>query len=503
MRVAIGGIVHETNTFAVASFGTTTVGSFAIARSEEMLGARGTRTFIGGMLAGAEAAGHEVVPIFHANAQPSGTIEAGSYRAMRAELVSGIAAAMPIDAVVLDTHGAGVVEGIDDLEADLGAEIRTVIGPDTPLLTTLDLHGNITSEMAGIFDLMLGCYDYPHIDMYECGIEAIDAVPRLVSGKWNPTTHVERIPFLVPTSTTDEEPAKGIRQRCLDAQREPGVLRATFFHGFPYTDIPEAGASVVVTTNNDPALARSLARRIATEIWDRRADFTRESRSPEIALRQAMRVVADRGGPVVVNDTADNPGAGAPGDSTHVLRALIELNPDRACFGYIFDPDVARQAHQAGAGATIDVMLGGKHDELHGSPLQLRVYVKALTDGRFVYTTPMLGGARANYGPMARLQVGGRDGLDVLVGSRRSQVFDREVFTLNGIDVNTRDLIVLKSSQHFRAGFASFAKDIVSADSPGLSTLRIENFVYHRLDGPRYPLDPGIGWSPGASDTNV
>ncbi len=496
MRIAIGGIVHETNTFAVASFGTTPSGSFRISRGDAMFQSRGTRTFVGGMLAAAEAAGHEVVPIFHADAQPSGTIEADSYRSMKSELLAGLADALPVDAVVLDTHGAGVVDGIDDLEADLGAAIRLIIGPDVPLLTTLDLHGNISREMAAVYDLMLGCYNYPHTDMYECGIEAIEAVPYLVSGEWKPTTHVERLPFFVPTSTTYQEPAKGVRERCLEVANDPGVLRATFFHGFPYTDIPHAGASVVVTTMNDPALARATAHRIAGDIWSRRTEFAKESLSPDIALRQAMRVVTERGGPVVVNETSDNPGAGTPGDATHLLRALIDLNPERACYGYIFDPDVARQAHQAGVGATIDIALGGKHDELHGEPLDLRVYVKALTDGRFVYTTPMQGGAKANYGPMARLQIGGRGGLDVLVGSRRSQVFDPEVFILNGIDVTTRDLVVLKSSQHFRAGFSDIATGIITADSPGLSTLRMENFVYRRLDGPRYPLDPAMDWSP-------
>ncbi len=489
MRIAIGGIVHETNSYAVDSFGLTAMDSFFVRRGERILRYADTRTFVGGMIAGAQAAGHELVPVLHAFAQPSGTIEADTYRLLRTELVEGIEAALPVDAVVLDTHGAGIVEGIDDLEADLGAAIRTVIGDDVPLLTTLDLHGSITDEMNEVYDLMLGVYDYPHVDMFERGVEAIEAVPKLVSSEWKVTTAVERLPILLPTSTTDIGPAADIRQRCLEAANEPGVLRCTFFHGFPYTDIPQAGASFVVSTDDDPDLAKAVARRLATEVWERREEFRNESLTPAIALRRAMDVVASRGGPVVVNDTADNPGGGTPGDATHVLRALVEANPPRSCFAMIFDPAVAAAAHEAGPGSVLAVSLGGKHDDLHGAPLELDVYVKCVTDGRFVYTSPMMAGVVADYGHSARLQVGGRDGLDIIVVSGRSQVFDRGVFALHGIDVETYDLIVLKSSQHFRAGFSDLATEIITADSPGLSTLRVENFDHGRADGPRWPID--------------
>jgi microcystin degradation protein MlrC len=496
MRIALGGIVHETNTYAVESFGLTTMESFDVSRGAAIRRHIDGRTFVGGMLTAAVAANYEIVPTLHAVAQPSGTIEASTYQALKAELVEGIAAALPVDAVVVDTHGAGIAEGVDDIEADLGAALRAVIGSDIPLITTLDLHGSITAEMNDVYDLMLGVYDYPHVDMFERGVEAIEAVPKLLSGEWVPTTHVERLPMLVPTSTTLAAPAQDIRQHCLDVQNEPGVLRGAFFHGFPYTDIPQAGASVVVTTNNDPALARKMAQRIAAQVWDRREEFRLESLSSDIALRQAAQAVIEHGGPVVANDTADNPGAGAPGDATHVLRALIEAAPDRACFGYVYDPGVARQAHESGAGSTMQVSLGGKHDELHGAPIDLHVYVKSTTDGRFVYTSPMLAGVPGNYGPMARLQVGGRDGLDILVGSRRSQVFDAEVFTLHGIDVTAYEIVVLKSSQHFRAGFDHLATGIITADSPGLSTLRVENFDHPRVDGPRWPIDPAAEWVP-------
>jgi hypothetical protein len=179
MRIAIGGIVHETNTYAVESFGMTGLDDFDVRRGDGVLRFEGTRTFTGGMIAAGREGGHDLVPVLHAFAQPSGTIEAGVYRMLADELVAGIRDVLPVDAVVIDTHGAGIVDGIDDLEADLGAAIRAVIGPEVPLLTTLDLHGSITEEMNEVYDLMLGVYDYPHVDMYERGVEAVEAAVRI------------------------------------------------------------------------------------------------------------------------------------------------------------------------------------------------------------------------------------------------------------------------------------------------------------------------------------
>ena len=496
LRIVLGGLSHETNTYAVGCFGLTKLEDFAISRGDQIVERhRGTRTFIGGMLDAAEALGATVVPTTYAITQPSGTIAREAFEALRDEILAGIGdalAAGPVDAVALDLHGAGVVDGIDDLEGELGGSIRELVGPDVPIVAPLDLHGNITERMAEVLDLMLGVHYYPHTDMYERGVEAIEAIPRLRSGELQPVTHVEHLPMLLPTSTTDFGPAKVVNELCWSLEREPGVVDCTFFHGFPFTDTPQAGAHVVVTTNGDRALAERTAKRVAAHIWEHREDFRAETETPEIALRRAAAIAAEKGGPVVVNDTADNSGGGAPADGTHVLRALLDAPPaGPAVFGFLYDPEVATAAHQAGVGATIDVRLGGKHDDLHGAPLALRAYVKALTDGRFTYSTPMLRGVAANYGPMARLQVkAGGSTVDVLVGSARSQTFDVEVFLLHGIDVTRYDVVALKSSNHFRAGFSHLATEIVTADSPGLTTQRTEVFERQRASGPLWPKDP-------------
>lgn len=493
MRIAVGGIEHETNTYATESMGPTSLDDFQQLRGDAIWEVSGTRTFVGGFLSAIEEAGHEAVPLFWAWAGPSGIIEAGTYDALKAEFIERLEAAMPVDAIAVSMHGAGVIEGIDDLEADFAAAIREVVGDDVPIVVPLDLHGNITTAMGQRIDLMLGVQEYPHTDMFERGVEAIATLPDLVSGALQPTTHVERLPLLLPTSTTDAGPAADIRDLCLAAERQPGVIDVSFFHGFPYTDVPATGASIVVITNNDAALARKISADIASAVWDRRRDFITESLTPDVSIELATQALASTGGPVVINDTADNPGGGTPGDGTHLLSAMLTADVEGSCFGFIFDQTTAEIAHSAGVGATIDVRLGGRHGPLHGEPLDVTAYVKALTDGRLVYTSPMVAGVRANLGKSARLTIGN---VDVIVTSRRNQTFDAEVFMLHGIDVTRRSIIGLKSSQHFRAGFRDLASAIITADSPGLTTLDVNVFEHPAADGPLWPLDPHLEWEP-------
>lgn len=491
-RVGIGGIVHETNTYATETFGPTGLDAFHATAGERLVrNHRGTRSCIGGMLDAADELGAEVVPLWWAAAEPSGTIERSAYEAMRDQLVTAIRSALPLDALALDLHGAGVMGEADDLEADLGRAIRNVVGPDLPIVVTLDLHGNISDEMAELYDVMLGYHLYPHTDMWERGDESLRLLPALLDGSLHPTAHVEHLPILLPTSTTDPGyPAAEMNEVCRRLEERPGVVDVTVFHGFPFTDIENVGVHVVVTTDGDAELARAVGAEVGGWVWSNRERFRLESPTPDQAVRLAL--AADTtGGPVVINETSDNPGGGTPGDGTHLLRALLEAEPGvPVVFGFLCDPDVAGAAHRAGVGATIDVRLGGKHDELHGLPVEATVYVKALTDGRFTLRA-ISEGTRVNLGRSARLVVGGRSGaVQVIVVSHRSQTFDEQVFLLHGIDVTRYAVVALKSSNHFRAGFRDVASQIITADAPGLTTNRVEVFPHTRASRPLWPQDP-------------
>jgi microcystin degradation protein MlrC len=457
-----------------------------VRRGDRLLRSRGTATFVGGFLDACDELGAEPVPTLWAWANPSGTITAEAYATLRDELLERLAAVLPVDGVALELHGAGVVDGIDDLEGDLGAAVRTLVGPAVPIVAALDLHGNITDRMVDAFDAIFGNQLYPHTDGHERGHEAVSAIPRILDGTWSPTIHVEHLPMLLPASTTDPgEPAAEVNERCRAVEQRPGVIDCTVFHGFPYVDVPHVGVHVVVTTDGDRASAEAWAREVGAWIWEHRERFRKESHSPESAVLTAGKLAAEGTRPVVINETCDNPGGGAPGDGTHLLRAMLDADLQDAAFAFVADPEVAAAAHRAGVGARLEVRLGGKHGDLHGPPIDLAAEVRTLTDGRIVLQH-MLRGVPIDLGPSARLRCGG---VDVIVTSEPFQTLDAEVFLLHGIDVTRCSVVGLKSSQHFRAGFAHLAGANLTADAPGLTTNQVEVFDHPTAPQPLWPRD--------------
>ncbi len=483
-RIGIGEIAHETNTFCAEPTSVAPFKRYQWQHGEAIVAAHaGNRSYVGGMLDMAGSLALDAVPIFCTMAYPSGTITAAAYEEMLGELLGGIARAMPLDAVCLSLHGAGVAEGVDDLEGAILARVRQLVGPTVPIAVALDLHGNITQEMVRAADGLFGTNFYPHTDSYDRGAEAITFLQRLLKGEIAPTSYLEQLPMAIPTCSTDLEPGKRLNGLTWEWEARPGVLDCTIFHGFAYTDVPAVGMSVLAMTDNDPALAREAAQDVARAIWAAREEYRPNSLTPAEAIVAALAV---EGWPVVINDTSDNPGGGSPGDSTHLLRAMLDAGLRDACYAFIYDPSTAALAHDAGIGATIRVRLGGKTDTLHGTPIEAEAYVKTLTDGRFRLTTPMGRGMATDLGPSARLQIGG---IDIIVASERNQVLDDEVFLLHGIDVRRRKIVALKSSAHFRAGFTHLAAAIITADAPGATTLHLENFTHHRIRRPIWPLD--------------
>jgi microcystin degradation protein MlrC len=484
-RIAVGEIAHETNNFCADPTPVEVFKHFQWLHGDELVTAHaGNRTYVGGMLNRATELGLTTVPVFGTMAYPSGTITAAAYAEMLGELLGGLRRALPVDAVCLALHGAGVAEGVDDLEGDVLARVRELVGPGVPIAVTLDLHGNLTEEMVRHTDGLFGTMFYPHTDMYERGGEAIDFLVKKLRGEISPVMHLERLPQMITTCSTDLEPGKRLNGRCAEWEARPGLLDCTIFHGFPYADVPPVGMSVVAIADGDAALAREAARDVARAIWEAREEYRPRVLSPQEAIAEALAI---EGGPVVINDTSDNPGGGSPGDSTHLLRAMLEAGLTDACYAFIYDVQTAALAHEVGVGQRVRVRLGGKTDTVHGAPIEAEAYIKALTDGKFRYTTPMGRGLAVDLGPMARLDIGG---IDVLVASERNQVLDDEVFLLHGIDVRREKIVALKSSAHFRAGFTHLAKAIITADAPGATTLRFERaFTYSRVRRPIWPLD--------------
>lgn len=488
-RVAVGGLFHETNQYVESP---TTLKDFYVVRDDEVFSGRMStgRTCLGGMLEAARDLGALPVGTLWASAPPWGTIEPGAYEALKHELLERIDASLPIDGVVLDIHGAGVAEGVDDIEGDVCAAVRAATGPDVVLAVTHDLHGHITQTEADAVDAMFSVHDYPHDDMYDRGREAVEWIGRQLEHGRKPSIHVERLPLLMPTTTTYEGPGRHARDICLALEQQPDVIDVAFMHGFPYTDNAHVGAQVVSMVCGSRDRAAQVARHAAAAVWDMRAGFMATYPQPEDAIRQALETP---GAPIVINETSDNPGCGGPGDGTHLLRALLDAHPEAAVYCGIRDQDVVRQAHEAGIGSTIEITLGGKADRLHGAPIECSAYVKVLTDGETVIEALTGRGWKYPLGPTALLLIAG---VEVIVITRNAQTLDRTPLILHGIDPLQRKLIGLKSSQHFRSGFQSLAAAIIPTDPPGRTTMRLETLPRAHSPRPIFPLDPDAVYEP-------
>lgn len=436
MKLAVGQVVHETNTFSNVATNKHRFEEWEWLSGDAFFAAhQGVRSYVGGMLERASAHDITLLPTFSAAAAPSGLIPEGTLLEIKNELLSRLRLLEPdIDGVCLALHGAGVAEGVDDIEGDILREVREIVGTK-PVVATLDLHGNITDAMVEYADVLLGVRYYPHTDMYERGQEAIDVMHAILTGELKPVMRLTKAPMMVPTFTSNLPPVSEINNVCAGWEQNQNLVDCTFFHGFPYTDIPDVRVSVVTVANGNAELAEAAGKDVAHKIWHMRDRFKANYPSPAQGIKQAL---AAAGQPIVINETADNPGIGAPGDGTYLLRALLEAELERACIATIADPQTVKKAHQAGVGSTIEVSIGGKTDRHHGSPVTVKAYVKALTDGKFVISSPMGAGRARSLGLSARLQVGG---LDIIVSSLKGQILDEQFFLLHGIDVKTLSLI--------------------------------------------------------------
>ncbi|WP_322092550.1 M81 family metallopeptidase [Paraburkholderia bannensis] len=477
-RVGIAAIFHETNTYGSP----TSLADFPIQRGDELIALnKGTRTYIGGMLAGCEDEGLEVVPLFYAEATPSGKIAQSAYENMKSELLSLVHSAK-LDGLLLPIHGAGVTDETDSVESDLCEALKFSLQAGFPIVATLDLHGNLESRLGQLCSALFAGRFNPHVDQFERGWEAAKCIAAMLRNELRPEAYVEQIPLQFPPVPTALPAFVELDEICQAAERRPGVLAARIMHGFPFADIPAAGASVCVTTDSAVVSAEALAKEIAEEFWAQRDNIKVARYSAAGAVDAALNCAGER---VLINEFSDNTGGGAPGDGTHLLHALLETDV-RACFSHVFDKETVKQAAAAGVGALIDVRLGGKTNPMHGDPVVAQAEVLAICSGKFAVKSKMGTGETIDLGLLATLRVGN---VDVIVSSGRRQTLDDGWFIKAGIDIEQYQIVALKSSQHFRAYFGTRYAKIFTADPPGISSADLTCFQRRKLKRKVWPLD--------------
>ena len=487
MRFFIAMFSHETNTFSTIATDRRQFEAHDLRYGGEILEIfRGTGTCLGGMIGAAAERGITLLPSVAAAASPAGLVTKDVYDDVKRRILADLAAAGPLDGILLDLHGAMVPEGLEDGEGDLLRAVRDAVGDAMPIAVTLDFHGNVTTDMVRGATLIHGYKTYPHVDMAERGREAAERLIDVVERRLRPTVAHRQPPLLPPLGRqgTARGPMRRLYDRAAAMERDPNVISISIFAGFPLADIRDAGLSVYVVTNDDQGLADRLADELTAIAWDHRQEFLHTAVPVREAVARALEI---DGRPVILADMADNTGGGAAGDTTEILRELLRVGARATTVGGLWDPDAAAACAAAGVGATITVKVGGKIDSRHGAPLEVTGRVRTLSDGRFIYKGPMMRGLEGRLGTTAVLDV---NDVKVILISHRRQTLDPEMIRFVGIDPLAEKILVVKSTIHYRAAFEPIAHTIIEVDAPGLSSSNLARFPFTRVRRPIFPLDP-------------
>ncbi|MDY6818520.1 MAG: M81 family metallopeptidase [Halobacteriales archaeon] len=495
--VLVGGFSHETNTFAPTPTGRTDFQKRLERFGDEVPAElRGTNTGIGGVIEVADDEDVELVHTVAASATPGGYVTEAAYEFYTGTILEAAREhADTIDGVILPLHGAMVPEGMDDGEGPLISDVRAIVGDDVPIVVTLDLHGNITDEMVESADALVAYETYPHTDMGDTGATGMELLLETIRGETEPVMHIERPPVLAftPTQNTREGPMAEVMAKARELEDHDAIRKVNVFPGFAAADIPEMGFSIPIVADGDKDAAEAVAREMAERIWEMREEFVKDYPTPTEGVARAKELAAELDaddGPIVLADVGDNPGGGGTGDTTPVLRALIDQEIADGGIAIMCDPAAVETCVEAGVGERVTVTIGGKTLDRFGEPIaDVDGYVKAITDGQYVNTGPMGTGTSNNLGRAVRFQCGHEDGVDVILTENRLQPLDAEIWRHVGIQPERLDVLVVKSANHYRADYEPLSSHVIPIDSPGLAAMNPNHYNYDRIRRPKFPID--------------
>lgn len=458
MKLFLASLATETNTFSPMP---TSLKSFNVARGGDYSSYPPYKDSVVALWRRMAAErGWDAVESLIAGAEPAGKTLKRVYEDFRDEIVADLTAALPVDAVLLDLHGAMVADGYDDCEGDLIAAVRAVVGPDVPVGVELDLHCHITDTMMTQATAIITYKEYPHTDFAARGIELFNLIVDTVQGKVKPvmaTFDCQMVALYYPT----QQPMRGYVDKLYALEGKDGVLSVSLAHGFPWGDVPDLGTKTIVITDNDPAKATALADSLGRELYAMRNQVLPKFFTIDGAIDYAL---AFEGGPLVMADVSDNAGGGAPSDSTFILKRLIERGVTDVAIGCIYDPGAVAMAMDAGEGARLELRVGGKLGRMSGDPVDLVATVLKIAPDALQYFGPEDNRQDVPLGDSVGITA---DGIDIVLISTRTQTFSPHVFTNVGIDPSKRHLLIIKSTQHFYAGFAPIAAEVRYISAPG------------------------------------
>ena len=424
-----------------------------------------------------ETDGHAVVESLCTFAQPAGTTLRHVYEELRDTLLADLRAAMPVDVVLLFMHGAMVAHGYDDCEGDTLARVREVVGQAATIGIELDLHCHLTELMRTSADAIILYKEYPHTDIGDRAPELYRICLDAAAGRVRPVMAYHDC-RMIGTFRPTQQPVRGFVDRMAALEGRDGILSVSFGHGFPWADVAEVGAKMLVVAEGDMAKAKAVAERLGRELWDMREEATARLDGIDAGLDAAL---VGGGGPLVLADASDNAGGGAPSDNTAILRRVLDRGMSGAVLGCFWDPQAVQFCAEAGEGAAFLLRVGGKCGPASGDPVDLMVTVRRVDAG---HSQAGLSGGRSELGCSAWVSA---KGVDLVLTSKRQQTFAPDAFTGLGLTLHDKALVVVKSSQHFQAAFAPIARAIRYVSGPGALDFDYAALPYTKRTAPFWP----------------
>ncbi len=496
MRVGIIGIMHESNTFIAAP---TTLDDFR--RDLLLVGGEirdrlgGTHHEVAGFLQTLDAEGAEAVPIFFARSLPSGTISAETLDTMIEMMTRELDRVGPLDGLLVCPHGANVSERHPDMDGYWLSLLRRRLGPGMPIVCTLDPHTNLSAQMVDSVNATIAYRTNPHLDQRQRGHEAALLLLRTLRGEVRPTQRAAfpAVAINIERQAPAQPPCRALYDLAEAMRQQPGVLSASIFLGFPYSDVAEMGSAVLVVTDHGPALAQRLADELAAHLVAHRHEFVGQFIPAEQAVADAL--AGD--GPVCLLDMGDNVGGGSPGDGALIARVFEQqaaapgARPRRA-FICLFDPESVQRAASAGTGQRVALRMGGKSHPLYGPPLEAEVTVRSMHEGKFVETEVRhYGMTHFDMGLTALVETD--RGLLVQLTSRRVYPTSLHQLTSCGIDPQAFQILVAKGVHAPVAAYAPVCRRLLRVNTPGVTCADMRELNYLHRRRPLFPFEETAG----------
>ncbi|MBC7463941.1 MAG: M81 family metallopeptidase [Actinobacteria bacterium] len=494
MRVAIAGFQHESNSFASTPATLDKWKEAGILYGDDIRREyEDSRATIAGILGRLrDEKDIEIVPLVFSRLTPMGPLTVEATEFLMSEILRLIEEEGPWDAVFLAQHGAAVSDKYLDADGEIAEQTRQLVGPDVLIVTNLDMHANISKKVVANSDIVKVYQTNPHLDTYERAYESADLLLKCLRKEIVPTSFIATPPLvanILKQGTSDPVMTDLLTMAAQEAKR-PGVLSVSVVEGYPYSDVPQMGMTFLAITNNDPALAQEVAENISRYAWSLREELNGVATSTEVALVEASNSMEF---PVVLFDVGDNVYAGTTGDSTFVLQASRKLGIT-GLMQAIYDPTIVAEISPLGIGAHVDVMVGGKMDDMHGEPFHIKGVITSITDGKYAETKPSHGGF-LNYDDGLSLAIATDDGNNFLLTSLPAGSNSLLQFRSAGLEPLDQKIIVVKGVHSPRPAYESIAKKIYWLSTGGASTADLSNFNYKHRRIPLYPFELTTEWS--------